>query len=115
MTACVRSHLVSTPSVPRAQPARPAVPRTAPPHEDLLEHLARTTALGPNEAARVVADVLAYFSESAEEYVRRRHGELQARGLTNERIFERIALELPQRRFRPAGFSARQLRRIVYG
>ena len=115
MTACVRSHLVSTPSVPSAYPARSGAPRPAPPHEDLLEHLARTTALGPSEAARVVADVLAYFSESTEEYVRRRHGELQARGLTNERIFERITLELPQRRFRTAELSARQLRRIVYG
>ena len=115
MTACVRSHLVPTPPVPRAQPVRPGGPRPAVAHEDLLDHLARTTALGPSEAARVVADVLAYFSESAEEYVRRRHTELQARGLTNERIFERIALELPQRRVRAAELSARQLRRIVYG
>ncbi len=106
---------MSTPSVSSAPPVRPGAPRPAPPHEDLLEHLARTTSLGPSEAARVVADVLAYFSESVEEYVRRRHSELQARGLTNERIFERVALELPQRRVRPAGLSARQLRRIVYG
>ncbi len=88
---------------------------TAHPHEDLLEHLARTTSLGPSEAARVVADVLAYFAESTEEYVRRRHGELRARGMTNDRIFERIALELPQRRVRAAELSARQLRRMIYG
>ncbi|MBC3841728.1 hypothetical protein GXW82_20415 [Streptacidiphilus sp. 4-A2] len=106
---------MSTPSAPRANPDRPGGPRPAPAHEDLLEHLSRTTALGPSEAARVVADVLAYFSESPEEFVRRRHGELQARGLTNDRIFERVALELPQRRFRAAEFSSRQLRRIVYG
>jgi hypothetical protein len=92
-----------------------AVPRNAVTYEDLLDHLARTTVLGPNEAARVVADVLAYFSESTEEYVRRRHGELQARGLTNDRIFERIAAELPQRRVRAPELSARQLRRLVYG
>ncbi|MEZ0092946.1 hypothetical protein [Streptacidiphilus sp. EB129] len=87
----------------------------APAHDDLLEHLARTTALGPNEAARVVADVLAYFAESADEYVRRRHAELQARGLTNDRIFERIAAELRQRRVRAPELSVRQLRRLVYG
>ena len=83
--------------------------------DDLLDHLARTTALGPNEAARVVADILAYFAESTEEYVRRRHGELQARGLTNDRIFERITAELSQRRVRAPELSARQLRRLVYG
>ena len=90
-------------------------PQRAHLHDDLLEHLARTTGLGANEAARVVADVLAYFAESTEEYVRRRHGELQARGMTNDRIFERIALELTQRRVRAAELSSRQLRRMIYG
>ncbi|MEY9967175.1 hypothetical protein ABIA33_005240 [Streptacidiphilus sp. MAP12-16] len=85
------------------------------PHDDLLEHLSRTTVLGPAEASRVVADVLAYFAETTEEYVRRRHGELQARGLTNDRIFERITAELPLRRVRAPELSARQLRRLVYG
>lgn len=85
------------------------------PYEDLLAHLARTTQLGPGEAARVIAEVLAYFSESTEEYVRRRHGELQARGLTNETIFARLAGELTARRVAAPELSARQLRRIVYG
>jgi hypothetical protein len=86
-----------------------------PQHADLLAHLTRTTTLGPGEAARVVADVLAYFGESAEEYVRRRHAELQARGLTNPLIFERIAAELAARRVAAPELSQRQLRRIVYG
>ncbi|MER5867381.1 hypothetical protein [Kitasatospora sp. NPDC002040] len=85
------------------------------PHEDLLAHLTRTTPLGPGEAARVIAEVLAYFSESTEEYVRRRHGELQARGLTNEKIFARLAGELTARRVAAPELTARQLRRIVYG
>lgn len=85
------------------------------PYDDLLAHLGRTTSLGPGEAARVVADVLAYFGESAEEFVRRRHAELKARGLTNDHIFERVAAELPGRRVAPPELSARQLRRIVYG
>ncbi|MCC9307159.1 hypothetical protein LN042_08600 [Kitasatospora sp. RB6PN24] len=85
------------------------------PHADLLAHLARTSALGPREAARVVAEVLAYFSETTTDYVRRRHTELQARGLTNEQIFSRIAEELPGRRVVAPELSARQLRRIVYG
>ncbi|MEV0586469.1 hypothetical protein [Nonomuraea sp. NPDC050310] len=85
------------------------------PYEDLIAHLTRTSPLGPGEAARVVADVLAYFSEPVEEFVRRRHRELKARGLTNEEIFPRIAAELPARRVSAPELSLRQLRRIVYG
>lgn len=84
-------------------------------YDDLVEHLSRTSPLSPGEAARVIADVLAYFGEPAEEFVRRRHAELKARGLTNERIFERVAAELPLRRVAPPELSVRQLRRIVYG
>jgi hypothetical protein len=84
-------------------------------HEDLISHLTRTTSLGPGEAARVVADVLAYFSEPADAYVRRRHAELKARGLINDEIFSRISTELRCRRVAPPEFTLRQLRRIVYG
>lgn len=84
-------------------------------HEDLVDHLARTTALPRGEAARVVLDVLAYFDETTEEFVRRRHRELQSGGLVNAQIFERIADELPHRAVAPPQLSQRQLRRIVYG
>lgn len=86
-----------------------------PTHDDLVDHLVRTTPLGRGEAARVVLDVLAYFDETVEEFVRRRHRELQARGLTNPEIFERITGELPYRAVAPPQLSLRQLRRIVYG
>ncbi|MET9344657.1 MULTISPECIES: hypothetical protein [unclassified Nonomuraea] len=85
------------------------------PYEDLIAHLTRTSQLDPGEAARVVADVVAYFSEPVEEFVRRRHGELKSRGLTNDEIFPRIAAELPVRRVAAPELSLRQLRRIVYG
>lgn len=91
------------------------MPASPHPHDDLLAHLTRITPLGPGGAARVVAEVLAYFSESTEEYVRRRHGELQARGLTNEKIFTRLGAELAARRVAAPELSTRQLRRIVYG
>lgn len=84
-------------------------------HEELIAHLTRTSPLSPGEAARVVADVLGYFSEPAEAFVRRRHHELQLRGLTNDRAFELIAAELAARRVAAPQFSPRQLRRIVYG
>ena len=85
------------------------------PYEDLITHLTRTSPLGPGEAARVVADVLSYFSEQVEEFVRRRHGELKSRGFTNDEIFPRIAGELRARRVAAPELSLRQLRRIVYG
>jgi hypothetical protein len=84
-------------------------------HDDLVDHLVRSTPLGRGEAARVVLDVLAYFDETAEEFVRRRHRELRAQGMGNEAIFRRIAQELPRRAVAPPTLSLRQLRRIVYG
>jgi hypothetical protein len=86
-----------------------------PPHSDLLDHLTRTCPLSPAEAARVVADVLGYFSEPPDAFVRRRHRELKASGLTNDLAFAQIATEMPHRRYTPPEFSLRQLRRIVYG
>ncbi|MGH9064459.1 MAG: hypothetical protein ACRD0L_10905 [Acidimicrobiales bacterium] len=91
------------------------MPDPAVTHQDLVEHLTRTTALGRGEAARVVAEVSAYFAEPARVVVRRRHRELQAAGLTNPRIFEQIAAELAERPVAAPDLSARQLRRIVYG
>ncbi|WP_433571411.1 hypothetical protein [Streptomyces sp. CA-251247] len=84
-------------------------------HDDLIDHLVRSTALQRGEAARVILDVLAYFDEKTEEFVRRRHRELQSGGMANTEIFERIATELPHRAVAPPELSLRQLRRIVYG
>jgi hypothetical protein len=84
-------------------------------HDDLIDHLIRTTPLQRGEATRVVLDVLAYFDETAEDFIRRRHRELQAKGLVNAEIFDRITAELPSRAVTPPQYSLRQLRRIVYG
>jgi len=84
-------------------------------HGDLVEYLAASGPLSYAEAARVVADVLGYFSEAPDEFVRRRHRELKAGGLANDQAFRQIAGELPHRRYGPPEFSLRQLRRIVYG
>ncbi|WP_203434226.1 hypothetical protein [Jiangella asiatica] len=82
---------------------------------ELVEQIVRTTGLPAGDASRIVADVAAYFSETADEYVRRRHQELQLRGGKNDEIFERIQLELARRPVRAPELSTRQLRRIVYG
>jgi hypothetical protein len=87
----------------------------ASPYDDLVAHLVRSTPLTPSEAARVVAEVLGYFSEELPDFVRRRHAELKRRGLKNEQIFAVLHAELATRRVAPPPLSARQLRRIVYG
>ena len=84
-------------------------------HDELVDHLTRSTPLNRGEALRVIQEVLAYFDETTEEYVRRRHREMQSGGATNAEIFERIAAELPHRAVAPPELSLRQLRRIVYG
>ncbi|MFD9814735.1 hypothetical protein [Streptomyces sp. NPDC059080] len=95
-------------------PARGVDTRPAP-HDDLVDHLVRSTPLQRGEATRVVLDVLAYFDETTEAFVRRRHRELQSQGLRNDAIFERLRQELPHRAVTPPDLTARQLRRMVYG
>ena len=82
---------------------------------DLVRHVAASTGLPQQVAARVVADVLAYFGETVEEFVRRRHGEMRRRHLTNAAIWPAITAEMATRRFGCPVLSQRQLRRIVYG
>jgi hypothetical protein len=84
-------------------------------HQELVAYLARTTRLSPQEAARVVGEVLAFLDETPEAFVRRRHLALQAEGLPNASIFNRIAAELAHWRFRAPEYSERQIRRIIYG
>jgi hypothetical protein len=82
---------------------------------DLIAHLERSSPLGPSELGRLVDELLAYFSESVDEFVVRRHRELQTEELRNDAIFERLADELRQRRFAAPSLSQRQIRRLIYG
>ena len=82
---------------------------------DLVRHVAASTGLPEATASRVVADIAAYFGETTEEFVRRRHGELQNKQRKNSEIWPLIAAELDGRRFRAPELSERQLRRVVYG
>ena len=82
---------------------------------ELLQHLEGTTRLTRAEAERVVGEVLVYFSEPLEQFVARRHAELQGEELKNPEIFARIVAELRERRFAAPELSERQIRRMVYG
>jgi hypothetical protein len=81
----------------------------------LIERIAESSGLSRGEAARVVADVLAWYREPVADFVRRRHAEHQLRGRRNEEIFELIAAELARRAVAAPELTARQLRRLVYG
>jgi polyhydroxyalkanoate synthesis regulator phasin len=83
--------------------------------EDLVDHLVKTTRLQRREALRVVEEVLAFFAETAEGFVVRRHAELQSEQLRNAAIYQRITEELAARRFAGPKLSTRQIRRIIYG
>jgi hypothetical protein len=85
------------------------------PIDDLLDHLVRTTALSRDQAMRIVAEVLTYFDEPLETFVRRRHRELQAEGLANAAIYQRIQNDLKFWRVAAPETSERQIRRIIYG
>ena len=81
----------------------------------LVDHLMATTGLSEAEVRRIITDVLSYYSESAEDYVRRRHREMKTYGAKNSAIFATIAAELDGLLVAAPPLSERQLRRIVYG
>lgn len=88
---------------------------TESPPPDLVRHVAESTGLPPGVAARVVTDVIGYFGETTEDYVRRRHAELRGKQYRNAQIWIALAAELAARPVAPPRLTERQLRRIVYG
>ena len=85
------------------------------PLDELVEQVCRTTGMPAADARRVVDDVVAFFTATTEDYVRRRHHDLQLRGVRNDTSFAVIADELRRYPVRAPALSARQMRRIVYG
>jgi len=92
-----------------------AVPGAGDDLETLLTHLQRTLPLGRAQAERAVDEVVAFFSEAPEAFVRRRHRELQRQGVPGTEAYERIAEELAGRPVPGPRLSARQVRRTIYG
>lgn len=82
---------------------------------ELVSRVATSTGLSPSEAARVVEDVLAWYREPVEEYVRRRHASLRTYGYRNEEIYAQIADELRDRLVAAPELTERQVRRVIYG
>jgi len=82
---------------------------------ELVERVASSTGLTQAEAARVVEDVLAWYHEPVQAYVRRRHAYHRLFGRRNPEIFALIADELAGRLVAAPSLTQRQLRRIIYG
>jgi hypothetical protein len=82
---------------------------------ELISRVSASTGLSPGEAARVVADIIGWYQEPVEVYVRRRHAHLRNYGRRNNEIFAVIGAELAERLVAAPALSGRQLRRIVYG
>ena len=81
---------------------------------ELIDRVAATTGLTPTEATRVVEDVLAWYREPVEDFVKRRHAHHRLYGRHNAQIFALISEELAGRVVAAPPLSERQLRRIVY-
>jgi hypothetical protein len=85
------------------------------PVADAQERLRSLLGLNGTQAARAVDEVLDSLGLEVDEFIARRHAELQAQGENNSEIFERIAEELRALRFKAPELSARQIRRRIYG
>jgi len=86
-----------------------------PPPASLIQHLCNSSSLSATEAARFIEEILHFYGDTTEEFIVRRHRELQQSGMANAEIYAQIARELPNRRYRIAALSERQIRRAIYG
>lgn len=85
------------------------------PDDELVRYLAGSLGVSTDEARRVVLDVLGYYDEPIQGYVRRRHGECRLRGMHNDEIYPLIQQELAERLVAAPRLSVRQVRRMIYG
>jgi hypothetical protein len=82
---------------------------------ELVDRVAGSTGLTRAEATRVIEDVLAWYREPLQDFVRRRHAHHHLYGRRNQQVFALIAEELADRLVAPPELSQRQLRRMIYG
>jgi hypothetical protein len=85
------------------------------PDPELVRRVSASTGLPVSVAERVITDVLGFYAEPLEDFVRRRHTELRTYGAKNPQIFARIADELSARPVAAPQLTERQLRRLIYG
>ena len=82
---------------------------------EFIRHLLRIVDIGERDLDKLIQELLEHWSESVEEFVRRRPRELQDSGLPNRLVYGQIAEEVTHRPVRAGPLSIRQIRRIIYG
>jgi len=83
--------------------------------KELIDHLCRSSQLTAQQAEHLVNEVLAFYAETPQAFLRQRHQELQSYGRSNSDIFAALQHELLTRRFSCKPMTARQIRRAIYG
>jgi len=82
---------------------------------ELKSHSIETYNISAGTFDRLHEQFLAFYDQTLEEFVCRRHQELQKAGMKNHEIFWRIQIESTNQRFDVRRLSQRQIRRLVYG
>lgn len=83
--------------------------------ERLKDHLRRNYAMPDDVAVQLWEDLLAFCSETPQDYIRRRHLELQDQDMKNNEIFPLLEHEVRSALFPGPRLTLRQIRRIIYG
>jgi len=82
---------------------------------EFRDYLLRVVDLPEPVLAKIVGELRDHWSETAAEFVRRRHAELQRSGVPNRMVYGQVARELARRPVKSPALSERQIRRIIYG
>lgn len=83
--------------------------------ERLRTHLMRNYGFSDELIQQLWQDLLAFFVDNHEEYIRCRHLELQDQGMKNEQIYHVLRKEVLKMLFPGPKLTDRQIRRIIYG
>lgn len=89
--------------------------RSIPVDAGFLEHLAQIVDVDERTLAKIIEEVLDHWSETEEQFVLRRHRELQRGGVRVSESYGLIAAEVARRPLRVPRPSERQIRRLLYG
>ena len=82
---------------------------------DLQNHVTQTYGIRTEEFPRLYEAFAAFFDVTLEEYVGRRHLELQKAGMRNQDIYAALLREVTDMRFAERDVTERQIRRLIYG
>ncbi|MBT0770780.1 hypothetical protein KIH74_17690 [Kineosporia sp. J2-2] len=83
--------------------------------DEIVLRIAESLGIGQSEAQRVVSDVVDYYREPLDVWIRRRHRECKRERMRNPQIYELLQQEAAERVVAAPILSERQIRRIISG